>query len=103
MPGFPPRLSGPFKPRGRKGPTKHDLSSLRIIGSTGEPWNPEPYMWTLEKVGGGRCPIIKLSGGTEGGACFLSPLPITELKPCTLRGPARGMGVGVWGADRAAG
>ena len=51
----------------------------------------------MEEVGGGRCPIINLSGGTEVGACFLSPLPITELKACTLRGPALGMDVDVWG------
>ena len=50
-------------------------------------------------VGGGRCPIINISGGTEVGACFLSPLPITELKPCTLRGPALGMDVDVFGPD----
>lgn len=75
---------------------KHDLSSLRIIGSTGEPWNPDPYMWCFRHVGGGRCPIINLSGGTEVGACFLSPLPINELKPCTLRGPALGMDIDVF-------
>jgi acetyl-CoA synthetase len=50
-------------------------------------------------VGGGRCPIINISGGTEVGACFLSPLPITDLKPTTLRGPALGMAVDVWGPD----
>jgi len=75
---------------------KHDLSSLRILGSTGEPWNPDPYRWCFEHVGGGRCPIINLSGGTEVGACFLSPLPITSLKPCTLRGPALGMDIDVF-------
>ena len=97
--GVSPTLIRALIPAGDEHVTKHDLSSLRIIGSTGEPWNPEPYMWTLEKVGGGRCPIINISGGTEVGACFLSPLPITELKPCTLRGPSLGMDVDVWGAD----
>ncbi len=75
---------------------KHDLSSLRILGSTGEPWNPDPYLWCFEHVGGKRCPIINLSGGTEVGACFLSPHPINELKACTLRGPALGMAVDVY-------
>jgi acetyl-CoA synthetase len=56
-------------------------------------------MWFLREVGGGRCPIINISGGTEVGACFLSPLPITSLKPCTLRGPALGMAIDVWGPD----
>jgi len=50
-------------------------------------------------VGRGRIPIVNLSGGTEVGACFLSPLPITALKPCTLRGPALGMDVDVFGPD----
>ncbi len=75
---------------------KHDLSSLRILGSTGEPWNPDPYMWYFKNVGGGRCPIINISGGTEVGACFLSPLPIQPLKPCTLGGPALGMDIDVF-------
>lgn len=74
---------------------KHNLSSIRIIGSTGETWNPESYMWCFNNVGGGRAPIINLSGGTEVGACFLSPHPIKELKVCTLQGPSLGMDVDV--------
>jgi acetyl-CoA synthetase len=75
---------------------KHDLSSLRILGSTGEPWDEESWMWFFNKVGGGRCPIINISGGTEIMGCFLFPLPIVPLKPCTLgRGPALGMDVDV--------
>jgi acetyl-CoA synthetase len=97
--GVSPTLIRALIPAGDEWVEKHDLSSLRIIGSTGEPWNPEPYSWLFEKVGGGRCPIINISGGTEVGACFLSPLPITELKPCTLRGPALGMAVDIWGPD----
>jgi acetyl-CoA synthetase len=97
--GVSPTLIRALIPSGTEPVRAHDLSSLRILGSTGEPWNPEPYRWLLEEVGGGRCPIINLSGGTEVGACFLSPLPITELKPCTLRGPALGMDVDVWGPD----
>jgi acetyl-CoA synthetase len=77
----------------------HDLSSLRILGSTGEPWDPESYGWLFREVGGERAPIINISGGTEVGACFLSPLPITPLKACTLRGPALGMAVDVWDRD----
>jgi acetyl-CoA synthetase len=97
--GVSPTLIRALIPAGVEGVRGHDLSSLRILASTGEPWNPEPYRWLIEEVGGGRCPIINLSGGTEIGACFLSPLPITELKPCTLRGPALGMDVDVWGPD----
>ncbi len=97
--GVSPTLIRALIPAGDEHVRRHDLSSLRILGSTGEPWNTEPYLWFLREVGGGRCPIINLSGGTEVGACFLSPLPITALKPCTLRGPALGMDVDVWGAD----
>ncbi len=97
--GVSPTLIRALIPAGTGLVGRHDLSSLRILGSTGEPWNPEPYRWFFEEVGGGRCPIINLSGGAEVGACFLSPLPINELKPCTLRGPALGMDVDVWGPD----
>jgi acetyl-CoA synthetase len=97
--GISPTLIRALIPAGDDWVERHDLASLRILGSTGEPWNPEPWRWFLEKVGGGRCPIINISGGTEVGACFLSPLPITSLKPTTLRGPALGMAVEVWGPD----
>ncbi len=78
---------------------KHDLSNIRILGSTGEPWDPESYQWFFEHVGGGRCPIINISGGTEIVGCLLSPLPITELKSCTLRGPGLAMDVDVFDDD----
>jgi len=97
--GVSPTLIRALIPYGVEPVRAHDLSSLRILASTGEPWNPEPYRWLLEEIGRGRCPIINLSGGTEVGACFLSPLPITDLKYCTLRGPALGMDIDVWGSD----
>ncbi len=97
--GVSPTLIRALIPAGEDEVRKHDLSSLRILASTGEPWNPEPYRWFGEVVGGGRCPIINLSGGTEIGACFLSPHPITPLKSCTLRGPALGMDLDVFGPD----
>jgi acetyl-CoA synthetase len=97
--GISPTLIRALIPAGVEHVRRHDLSSLRVLGSTGEPWNPDPYLWFLNEVGGGRCPIINISGGTEVGACFLSPLPITSLKPTTLRGPSPGMAVEVWGPD----
>jgi acetyl-CoA synthetase len=72
-----------------------DLSSLRTFVTTGEPWNPEPYHWLFERVGGGRVPIINCSGGTEIGACFLSCVPSVPLKACSLGGPALGMAMDV--------
>ena len=78
---------------------RHALSSLRILGSTGEPWDRESYLWFFEKIGKGKLPIINISGGTEIIGCFLAPLPITPLKPCTLRGPGLGMDVDVFDDD----
>ncbi len=75
---------------------KHDLSSLRFLGSTGEPWDSDSWNWFFEKIGGKKLPIINISGGTEIIGCFLSPLPITPLKPCTLRGPGLGMDIDVF-------
>jgi acetyl-CoA synthetase len=74
----------------------HDLSSLRILASTGEPWNEAPWRWYFDVVGGGRCPVINISGGTEVGACFLSPHVVQPLSPCSLGGPALGMAVDVF-------
>jgi acetyl-CoA synthetase len=76
-----------------------DLSTLRVIVTTGEPWNPEPYRWLHEHVGGGRAPIINCSGGTEVGACFLSPTPAIPIQACSLGGPALGMAMDVVDAE----
>jgi acetyl-CoA synthetase len=76
--------------------TAHDLSSLRILGSTGEPWNDVAWRWYFEVVGQRRCPVINISGGTEVGACFLSPHPVEAITPTTLGGPALGMAVDVY-------
>ena len=67
------------------------MASLRLLGSTGEPWDEKSWLWFFEHVGRRRCPIINISGGTEIVGCFLFPLPIQPLKPCTLGGPAPGM------------
>jgi len=70
---------------------QHDLSSLRILGSSGEPWNDAPWTWFLETVGGGRCPIINYSGGTEISGGILAGNPLTPLRPCAFGGPVPGM------------
>jgi acetyl-CoA synthetase len=67
------------------------MDSLRLLGSTGEPWDEKSWLWFFERVGRRRCPIINISGGTEIVGSFLFPLPIQSLKPCTLGGPAPGM------------
>jgi acetyl-CoA synthetase len=71
------------------------MNSLRLLGSTGEPWDDASWLWFFEQVGRRRCPIINISGGTEIVGCFLMPLPIQELKPSTLGGPAPGMAADV--------
>ncbi|HJV29650.1 MAG TPA: AMP-binding protein [Gaiellaceae bacterium] len=73
-----------------KGEPQTDTSSLRAIATTGEPWNPDPYLWLHEHVGGGRTPIVNLSGGTEVGACFLSVCVAYPIKPVSLGFPALG-------------
>jgi len=77
----------------------HDLSTLRILGSTGEPWDPESWTWFFEKVGGSRCPIINITGGTELIAPHLTPSPLMPLKPCTVGGPGLGMDVDVFNEE----
>jgi acetyl-CoA synthetase len=94
--GISPTLIRALLPAGEEPVKSHDLSRLRILGSTGEPWNSDPYRWYAEVVGGGRCPVINLSGGTEVGACFLSPHPVEPLKAMSLGGPALGMAVDVF-------
>jgi len=79
--------------------TGHDLSSLRMLGSTGEPWDPESWSWFFEKVGGSRCPIINISGGTELIAPHLSPSPLSPLKPCTVGGPGLAMDVDIFNEE----
>lgn len=93
MLGVSPTLIRALLPRGE--PTA-DLSSLRSIATTGEPWNPAPYRWLHERVGGGRVPIVNLSGGTEVGACFLSVTVTEPIKECSLGFPALGLDMDVF-------
>jgi acetyl-CoA synthetase len=73
-------------------PKKHDLSSLRLLGSVGEPINPEAWMWYHEKIGGGRCPIVDTWWQTETGAIMITPLPgCTPTKPGTATLPFFGV------------
>jgi acetyl-CoA synthetase len=97
--GISPTLVRSLMAHGDEPVRAHDLSSLRILASTGEPWNEEPWRWYSDVVGGGRCPVINISGGTEVGACFLSPHPVHPISPMSLGGPSLGMAVDVFDDD----
>ena len=97
--GISPTLVRALMPAGADIVRKHDLSKLRILGSTGEPWNPEPYKWFSDVVGGGRVPIMNLSGGTEVGACFLGQAPVIPTKSCSLGTPSLGMAMDIFDAE----
>jgi acetyl-CoA synthetase len=73
----------------------HDLSSLRVLGSTGEPWNTDPWLWYQQKVGGGRLPVINYSGGTEISGGIVAGNMLTPLQPCAFAGPCPGMAADV--------
>lgn len=74
---------------------RFELSSVHTIGSTGEPWDPDAYVWLAREVFGGRVPIINFSGGTEVGGSFLAPYPVETIRSCSLGGPSLGMDVDV--------
>jgi acetyl-CoA synthetase len=74
---------------------RHDLSSLRVLGSTGEPWNPEPWRWLFETVGRKKLPIINYSGGTEVSGGIVMGNVLTPIKPCSFAGPVPGMAADV--------
>ncbi|HEX6887127.1 MAG TPA: acetate--CoA ligase [Candidatus Nanopelagicales bacterium] len=77
-------------------PAAHDLSSLRLLGSVGEPINPEAWMWYRRVIGGDRCPIVDTWWQTETGAIMISPLPgLTATKPGSAMGPLPGIGAAV--------
>jgi acetyl-CoA synthetase len=80
-----------FMKWGDQWPAKHDLSRLRLLGSVGEPINPEAWVWYQQKIGGGRCPIVDTWWQTETGSIVISPLPgITETKPGSATTPLPG-------------
>jgi acetyl-CoA synthetase len=94
--GVSPTLVRALQPHGAAIARAHDLSSLRMFGSTGEPWNPEPWWWLFAEVGERSRPIVNISGGTEIGACILSCNLLQGLKPTALGGPALGMDADVY-------
>src|SRR5213592_3338647 len=77
-------------------PARHDLSTLRLLGSVGEPINPEAWMWYRQHIGGGRCPIVDTWWQTETGGIMITPLPgVTTTKPGSATHPLPGIGAEV--------
>jgi acetyl-CoA synthetase len=85
-----------FMKWGTEHPAAHDMSSLRVLGSVGEPINPEAWIWYFENIGGGRCPLVDTWWQTETGAIMISPLPgATTLRPGSATFPLPGIGAEV--------
>jgi len=89
--GISPTLVRSLATKGDDLPKRHDLSSLRAFASTGEPWNPAPWLWLFEKVGNSRIPIINYSGGTEISGGILMGNFLLPIKPCSFPAPCPGI------------
>ena len=93
--GVSPTLVRALMRHGEAPVRRHDLSSLRILGSTGEPWNPESWQWLFDTAGGRRLPIINYSGGTETSGGLVAGNVLTPMKPCSFAGPPPGIAADV--------
>ncbi len=93
--GISPTAIRALMSQGEEWVSKHDLSSLLFLGSTGEPWNPAPWRWYFERVGGGRCPVINYSGGTEISGGILCCNPLLPIKAASFNAPVPGMAADV--------
>ncbi|MGH9835986.1 MAG: AMP-binding protein [Blastocatellia bacterium] len=93
--GISPTLIRALAAQGDEWVEGHDLSSLRFFGSTGEPWNPDPWHWLFETVGKRRAPIINYSGGTEISGGILMDNPLLPIKPCAFAAPCPGIAADV--------
>ena len=93
--GLSPTFVRTMIPHGSEMATKHDLSTLRFFASTGEPWNPDPWLWLFTDVGLRQRPIINYSGGTEISGGIVMGNPLMPLKPCAFAAPCPGMAADV--------
>jgi len=89
--GVAPTAIRALIPAGEEPVRATDRSSLRVLGSTGETWNPDPWWWYFDVVGERRCPIINYSGGTETSGGIVSGVPILPQRACAFNGPVPGM------------
>ena len=94
--GLSPTFVRAIIPHGEQLATQHDLSALRFFASTGEPWNPDPWLWLFEKVGGSKIPIINYCGGTEISGGIVMGNPLLPMKPCAFSAPCPGIAADVF-------
>ncbi len=97
--GLSPTLIRALMAHGEDPVRAHDLSSLRMVGSTGEPWNRKPWMWLFEVVGKGKIPIINYTGGTELAGGIIMGNPLLPIKPTSFPGPCPGVAADVLDED----
>ena len=97
--GIAPTAIRALMSHGDEPPHRYDLSKLRILGSSGEPWNTQPWKWFATHVGRGEAPIINYSGGTEIGGGIIGAFPTMPLVPNSFHGPIPGMVADVYDAD----
>ncbi len=88
--GLSPTVIRALMAHGEEPVRAHDRSSLRVLGSTGEPWNPDPWWWYFRVVGDGRCPIVNYSGGTEVSGGIVGGNLLGPIKPASFSGPCIG-------------
>ncbi len=93
--GISPTLIRALIPHGEAPLRAHDLSSLHCFASTGEPWNPDPWLWLFEKAGQSKIPIINYSGGTEISGGIVCGNPLLPLKPCAFSAACPGIAADV--------
>jgi acetyl-CoA synthetase len=93
--GISPTLVRALLVHGREPVLAHDRSTLRVLGSTGEPWNPDPWRWLFDVVGGSRLPIVNYSGGTEVSGGIVGCNVIRPIRATSFNGPCPGMAADV--------
>ena len=97
--GLSPTVVRALIPHGTEPVRSHDLSSLRVLGSTGDPWDPDSWWWYFREVGGGRCPVVNYSGGTEVSGGIVGCNLLHPIRPTSFNGPCPGTAADVVGSD----
>ncbi|MFL5771167.1 MAG: AMP-binding protein [Chloroflexota bacterium] len=97
--GLSPTVVRALIPHGEDAVRAHDLRDLRVLGSTGEPWDPESWSWLFREVGRGRTPIVNYSGGTEVSGGIVGCNLLSPIRPASFNGPCPGMAADVLGPN----